>query len=130
MNFPSKSVENAYQKTLEALKNSYCPYSNFRVAACIKIQGEETFITGVNVENASFGASICAERSAIVSFISQHGSNKKIEFLLLCTSPATFPCSICRQVLSEFLSPETLIYITSPEKKTHSDLTAKRTSSL
>ena len=58
-----------YEKLLNLLNNSYCPYSNFRVSA-IAIMNDLKEFSGVNVENASYGACICAERSAIVSAIS------------------------------------------------------------
>lgn len=123
MEFPSTNIKKAFEKAKEALNNTYSPYSNFRVAACVKVKGKEIFIKGVNVENSSFGATICAERSAIVSLISQYGPKEKLEFLLLCTSPSTVPCAICRQVMIEFASPELPIYITSPEKGLEKTLT-------
>ncbi|KAL0266218.1 UNVERIFIED_CONTAM: hypothetical protein PYX00_011936 [Menopon gallinae] len=116
MDFPCSTVQKAYQLAREALKNSYCPYSNFKVSACLKVKGAELYVSGVNVENGSLGATICAERSALVSLISQFGYEKEIEFLLLCTQPSTVPCCLCRQVLSEFCCPQMPIYISSVKK--------------
>lgn len=123
MEFPSEDIKKAFEQAKEALNDTYSPYSNFRVAACLKIEGKDIFVKGVNVENASFGATICAERSAIVSLISQFGPKEKLEFLVLCTTPSTIPCAICRQVLVEFAPHSLPIYISSPEKGIEKTLT-------
>ena len=84
------------------LKNSYSPYSNFRVASIAVMKDGREFC-GVNVENASYGASICAERSAIVSAISngyKKGDFEKI-YVYVNEPKASTPCFMCRQVLCE-----------------------------
>lgn len=90
------------EKLLELLNNSYSPYSHFRVAA-IAVMKDGTEFKGVNVENASYGATICAERNAINSAISN--GYKKYDFLKLytmCDSPKTSSsCFLCRQVIAE-----------------------------
>lgn len=95
-----KLVENA----LNAMNNSYSPYSNFKVGAALELKNGE-IIKGTNVENASFGATSCAERNAIFSAISQ--GYKKEDFKRLAVAADTngpvSPCGICRQVISEFL---------------------------
>lgn len=93
-----------YQKLVDLLDNSHSPYSKFRVSAIVKMKDGREF-NGVNVENASYGASICAERSAIVSAISN--GYKKGDFAnlyILCGDSNTIStcCFICRQVISEF----------------------------
>lgn len=91
------------EKLLKLLENSYSPYSNFRVASIVVMNDGKEF-NGVNVENASYGATICAERSAIVSAISagyKKGDFKEI--YVMCDSPKiSSSCFICRQVISEF----------------------------
>ena len=116
MDFPNPSVEQAFLKAKNSLPHAYAPYSHFHVSASLKIKGKDIYVQGVNVENTSYGATICAERTAIVSLIAQHGYREEIEFLLLCTSPSTTPCALCRQVLIEFGSKDMPIYSTSPEK--------------
>lgn len=99
------------EKLLELHKNSYCPYSNFPVSAiAVMKDGKEFF--GVNVENASYGAGICAERSAIVSAISfgyKKGDFKELH-VMVSSGKIGMPCFICRQVISEFFEKEAMIY--------------------
>lgn len=95
------------EKLLKLLENSYSPYSNFRVASIVVMNDGKEF-NGVNVENASYGATICAERSAIVSAISagyKKGDFKEI--YVMCDSPKiSSSCFICRQVISEFFKQD------------------------
>lgn len=99
------------EKLLKLAENSYSPYSHFRVAAIV-IMNDGMEIGGVNVENASYGASICAERSAIVSAIS-HGYKKNDfkELHIMCadSSKISTCCFLCRQVISEFFDKDSLI---------------------
>ena len=95
-----------YEKLLNLLNNSYCPYSNFKVGAAILFEDGKIY-TGSNVENASFGATNCAERTAI--FKGVHEGNREIKAVAVVgdTNAYTYPCGICRQVMSEFCNPET-----------------------
>lgn len=100
------------EKLLEQLKNSYSPYSKFRVAAiCLMKDGKEIY--GTNVENASYGATICAERVAITSAIAQ--GYKKEDFAklyIMVDSPKISSCCfMCRQVISEFFDKESQIIL-------------------
>ena len=84
------------------LKNSYSPYSGFKVAAIVLMKDGKSF-GGVNVENASYGASICAERVAITKALSE--GEKKEDFKeihILGSTSNTMPCFICRQTFAEF----------------------------
>ncbi|QMU99378.1 cytidine deaminase [Borrelia sp. A-FGy1] len=104
-------IKKAFQMAENARNNSYSPYSNFKVGACIKTKNN-LFFQGSNVENASFGATSCAERGAIINMISSVGI-QKIDFILLTTIPETIPCAICLQVMSEFFDENTKIIITN-----------------
>lgn len=106
----SPTVERAYQAALVARKNSYSPYSKFKVGAAIQIAGET--ITGTNIENASFGATLCAERAALAQAVSRFGKVKP-EFVVVVTGEdkATVPCALCLQMLAEFCSDDTPIYL-------------------
>lgn len=84
---------------LEARKHSYSPYSHFQVGAAILTKDGKIY-TGANIENASFGATICAERTAIVKAASE--GVRKLRGVAVVTTNAVFPCGICRQVLAEF----------------------------
>lgn len=103
-------------KLLKQLKNSYAPYSNFYVAALIvKNDGSEFF--GSNIENASYGATICAERSVIVSYLSQGNDSKDIKrFYIMTSDKPTPPCCLCRQVMLEFLGDDIEIILCSKDK--------------
>lgn len=99
------------EKLREILKNSYSPYSNFKVAAIVVMKDGSEF-KGVNVENASYGAAICAERSAIVSAVS---SGYKIwDFkelhVMVRSGKIGMPCFICRQVISEMFEKDNNVY--------------------
>ena len=102
------------EKLKALLNNSYAKYSDFRVAAiCVMTDGKE--ISGVNVENASYGATICAERVAITSAIAKgykKGDFKELH--VMCDSDKLgTPCFMCRQVISEFFSKDNKIIIYS-----------------
>ena len=98
----------------DVLKNSYSPYSNFPVGAALLLT-DGTVITGVNVENVSFGATNCAERTAIFTALTQ--GYKKGDFAAIAVAGDTEdflpPCSICRQVMAEFFMPNMLVYLTN-----------------
>lgn len=97
-----------YQKLKENLEKSYSPYSNYRVSACVITEsGNEYF--GVNVENSSFGGTVCAERVAILKAVSQ-GENSFKELHIMGDSLA-MPCFICRQTMIEFFDKNTKIFI-------------------
>ena len=90
------------EKLLKLLENSYSPYSNFRVASIAVMKDGREF-SGVNVENASYGASICAERSAILSAISAGYKRHDFEKLyVMCDNEKIgMSCFMCRMVISE-----------------------------
>jgi len=89
-------------KAYEAMSRAYAPYSNCHVGAAILLK-DGTIIQGSNIENASYGLSNCAERSAIFSLYSQGYSKNDIELMALVSdfNGDTRPCGACRQVLSE-----------------------------
>jgi len=98
------------EKLINLLNNSYSPYSKFRVAT-ILVMKDGTEFNGVNVENASYGAAICAERSAIVSAVSagyKKGDFKEIH--VMCDSEKiSSSCFVCRQVITEFFEKQSKV---------------------
>ena len=100
------------EKLEKLLDNAYAPYSNFKVA-CIIITNDNQEFVGVNVENASYGACICAERSAIVSAISN--GYKRYDFsklYVMVDSPKiSSSCFLCRQVISELFEEDRQIIL-------------------
>jgi len=96
-----------------AYKNAYAPYSNFRVGAAILIESGEMF-SGCNVENASYGLTNCAERTAIFSAVSALGGTQvRIRALAVVNDRgvACSPCGACRQVISEFGAGAEVFYL-------------------
>lgn len=111
----SEAVTKAYHLAKQARERAHAPYSKFLVGACFKVSGKEEFISGCNVENASFGATVCAERVALWNWASQKDRvADKLEFLVIVTdtsSPVAGPCGLCLQTMSEFLEPDTPIFL-------------------
>ena len=103
------------EKLLKLLDNSYSPYSKFRVA-CIVVMKDGKEFNGVNVENASFGASICAERSAILSAISNGYKRYDFEKLyVMCDNEKIgMSCFLCRMVISEMFETNKEIIAMNP----------------
>ena len=98
------------EKLLQLHKNSYSPYSNYAVSAVLVMDDGREFC-GVNVENASYGAGICAERSAIVSAVSvgyKKGQFKELN-IMVSSGDIGMPCFICRQVITEFFDKTAII---------------------
>jgi len=91
------------EKAKKASENSYSPYSHFPVGACVLMESGKTYI-GTNVENASYGATICAERSAILNAI-VNGERKILAVAIYGPKmKRCAPCGLCRQVIDEFRS--------------------------
>lgn len=100
------------EKLIKLLDNAYAPYSNFHVACIIEMK-DGKLIPGVNVENASYGASICAERNAITTAISlgyKKGQFKNI-YVMVSGAKLSMPCFICRQVIVEFFDKDSEIIL-------------------
>lgn len=85
----------------EVKENAYAPYSGFRVGAALLTTDGQVF-TGCNVENSSYGAAICGERSAIVNAVSHGYRNFEAIAIASNGDDTVYPCGICRQVLHEF----------------------------
>lgn len=98
----------------QAVTNAYAPYSKFMVGAALITEDDEVY-TGCNIENSSYGATICAERTAVCKCISD--GLRPIKKIAICSSGSgqTFPCGICRQVLSEFMSENGEILLGTPD---------------
>lgn len=97
----SREDQNLYQAALAAMGNAYAPYSHFSVGAAVRAADGRVF-AGANVENASYGLSICGERAAVFGAVS--GGVRELECICVvgATSQPISPCGACRQVLAEF----------------------------
>lgn len=105
-------MQSALKKAIEVRQKAYAPYSKFKVGATVKLKNDATIYTGCNIENASFGGTICAERVAITKALSESHS-QEIEYVVVVTDshPLASPCGICRQVISEFSADDVKIYV-------------------
>jgi cytidine deaminase len=94
-----------------AAKNAYAPYSGFHVGAALLFD-DGSIVTGCNVENISYGLTICAERSAAVKALSESGATRKIVAVAITNlnDAASPPCGACRQVLAEFVTEDAVVY--------------------
>lgn len=114
---PAKALSNPEREALleaarKALQRAYAPYSNFHVGAAVLTTQGEVF-TGCNVENASYGLTICAERSAIFSAVQATTAPKlavRAVAVLNGAGVACSPCGACRQVISEFAADAIVIF--------------------
>jgi cytidine deaminase len=104
MQDPMQKLLNA---ALDTARQAYAPYSGFRVGSALLLTNGE-IVTGANVENVSYGLTICAERSALVRAVAKFGPDVRIAaaaIVNLNDAPSP-PCGACRQVLAEFMDPE------------------------
>lgn len=85
----------------KAMENAYAPYSHFKVGAAL-LCADGTVFSGCNIENASYGASNCAERTAVFNAVSEGYRDFSAIAIVSSGGGETFPCGICRQVLAEF----------------------------
>ena len=99
-------TQKLYETAKDAAKNAFAPFSNFHVGAAL-LASDGRIFTGCNVENSSYGATICAERTALVKAVSE-GSRDFIAIAVVSQDGEAWPFGICRQVLYEF-SPEMLV---------------------
>ncbi len=95
-----------------ALKNAYVKYSNFRVGAALKLKNGK-IITGVNIENASYGLSNCAERTALFTAYAAGYRKADIESILVTTDKEYLvsPCGACRQVMRELMPDDAVVFM-------------------
>ncbi len=111
----SDDVKKAYEVALKARTHAHAPYSKFLVGACLKAidgDGKEEFIPGCNVENVSYGATICAERTAFTSMVANlKDARPQYIVVVTDTEPATMPCALCLQVMAEFCDKDFKVYM-------------------
>ncbi|AET33664.1 cytidine deaminase [Pyrobaculum ferrireducens] len=113
-------MEELIEKAKEVIGNAYAPYSKFRVAAVVKTRSGKIY-TGVNIENASYGLTVCAERVAVFKAVSEGDRDIEVVVVYTDTEEPTPPCGACRQVIAEF-NPNALIIMASKKKVVESNL--------
>ncbi|MCJ1246236.1 hypothetical protein MMC30_003442 [Trapelia coarctata] len=103
-------IQELGQKAVQAKAQAYCPYSNFRVGAAL-LSPSGAYITGVNVENASYPVGTCAERCAIAKAVSDGETTFRAIAVATDISPPASPCGMCRQFINEFCKPDMPIFM-------------------
>lgn len=111
MTRPSQPDPGLEAAAADAQRRAHAPYSRFRVGAAVRMGGQ--IFEGANIENASYGLSICAERTAV--FAGVLSGAHRLEAVAVCTdaSPPSSPCGACRQVLLEFASDPAAVTVTA-----------------
>ena len=112
------NIDNLIDMALAARTNAYAPYSKFKVGCAILLNNGK-YILGCNVENKSYGLSICAERNALFKLISEGKTKLDVEAVCVIgdTAEPISPCGACREVLLELLMPKTKIILANLNRK-------------
>ncbi len=122
-------------KALQARQSAYAPYSNYLVGAALLCE-DGSIYTGCNVENASYGATNCAERTAVFKAVSEGkrrfiaiaiaGGKQESATCIEKTTDYAFPCGVCRQVLREFADPTQMIVIVCKSVDDYKEMTLEQ----
>ncbi|MEZ0248441.1 MAG: cytidine deaminase [Thermoproteus sp.] len=108
-------MEGLVERAREALKNAYAPYSKFRVGAAVLTKSGKIY-TGANVENASYGLTVCAERVAVFKAVSEGDKDIEAVAVVVESEEPVAPCGACRQVIAEF-NPNALVIMATADGK-------------
>ena len=108
-------LQKAHEAARLARENAYARYSGFKVGAALMTKSG-TMYSGCNVENASYGATICAERAAVLA--ANAAGEREFQYIVIVSDaePPALPCALCLQVFSEFCSPDFEIILATPER--------------
>ena len=104
------TIEQIIEEAKKAREKAYAPYSNFKVGAVIECK-DGKFFYGANVENASYGLTVCAERNALYNAFTCGVKNEDIKEIHVMSKKGVTPCFICRQALVDFCNSDTVIYV-------------------
>jgi cytidine deaminase len=105
------------KSAIEAMHNAYCPYSKFKVGASALLK-DGTIVVGSNIENASYGLSMCAERVCLYNVYSKGYRKNDIISICIAANKIATPCGACRQVMMELLNPNTIVILTDDKNNT------------
>ncbi len=107
----SISKESLHQKACEARKGAYAPYSGYQIGAALRLSNDAV-VSGGNMENASYGGTVCAERVAIWKGLHENPGTKIREIVVVSDAATPWPpCGMCRQVIAEFADAQTVVHV-------------------
>lgn len=118
-NITTQQLAALVQASADAKKYSYSPYSHFKVGAAVLTENGQMY-TGTNIENASYGLTVCAERNAMFKAVGE--GYRRFTALAVCTDSVPgqafgTPCGACLQVMTEFMDPDAIIMLVAVDKK-------------
>ena len=112
---PTKTPEELLQLAAQTAQNAHAPYSKFHVGSALETE-DGTVFTGCNVENASYGLTICGERNAIFQMVAS-GQRKISQIAVVAGGDVPpYPCGACRQVINEFADPDCPVYVAPTQR--------------
>lgn len=118
-----RDIKRLIDAALSAQKNAYAPYSRYSVGASVLTAGGRIF-AGCNVENASYGLTVCAERIAVFNAVTRN--QRSLKAVCIVGTEAK-PCGACRQVLFEFSTKETLLFLVNVDRNTRKQTVSRTT---
>lgn len=108
------TLNDLHQAARRVRGHAHAPYSKYAVGAALTVRGHTEIFTGCNVENASYGGTLCAERAAVCAAVAAVGPCV-LDRLVLVTRESASPCGLCLQVISEFADADTRIHCATPD---------------
>lgn len=115
MKKPMEQVETAHTLAVAARQRAHAPYSKFKVGAALMTERGRV-VVGCNIENASYGGTVCAERVAILKAVSEGDSQFSDIVIVTDADKPAFPCALCLQTMAEFFSPEVKVWIADTDR--------------
>jgi cytidine deaminase len=111
-----KKLDALLKAAVKARKYAHAPYSGYKIGAAVRMQDGRVY-TGANVENASYGGTVCAERTAIWKAVTEGSKTPILEIMIVSDQKDPWPpCGMCRQVICEFGTPDTKVWIANTRK--------------
>lgn len=117
---PAERLKRLHKMAVAAMKNAHAPYSKFKVGAAL-FTTDGKYFSGCNVENASYGGTVCAERVAIWKSVSEGAQGDIVDIVIVASGKEAWPpCGFCRQVLTEFAEGSCRVHLATAKKITKS----------
>jgi cytidine deaminase len=114
---PTKSqLETLFKAAVDVRKHSYSPYSGYKIGSAVRMADGKVYV-GANIENASYGGTVCAERTAIWKALTEGSKGPIKEIMVVSDETDPWPpCGMCRQVIAEFATPKTKVWLANTKE--------------